>query len=145
MTQAIPSFGTLLKMGDSLTPETFTTIAEVGDIELPGINADTEDVTVQTSPGAVKEFVCTLLDAGEVTFPINWVPTDPTHDHTTGLLAQALDRETRNFQAVLPDAGGFTIQFSACVTKFGPPKAPVAGVLQADITLKVSGLPNYTA
>jgi hypothetical protein len=36
-TQAIPGYGTLLKMGDGGGPETFSTIVEVTELNLPEI------------------------------------------------------------------------------------------------------------
>jgi len=87
MTDALSSFGTLLKIGDGSTAEQFTTIAEVRDISGPALNLGTEEVTPQTAPGGWREHVPTLLSAGEVTFEVNFVPTEETHDPDTGLIA----------------------------------------------------------
>jgi hypothetical protein len=72
-TSAAPAYGTLLKMGDGGSPETFTTIAEVGDIDLPPIKLDTEDATHQGS-GGWEESIGTILSGGEPKFSINWIP-----------------------------------------------------------------------
>ena len=143
MSDAIAAFGTLLKMSNGLagTAEVFTTIAEVGDIDGPSDSVDTIDVTSHSSPGARKEFKAGLIDSGEVSFPINLIPTDPTHDAQTGLQKKKNDRTMTNFKMVYPDAS--EVAFSALVVKFSP-KAPVAGKLSADITLKVSGLPVWS-
>ncbi len=132
--------------GGTATPvsETFTTIAEVGDIDLPEMSNDREDVTTHDSPGRTKEWLVTTLENGECSFPINWVPTDATHDETTGLLSSLVDGEARNFQIVLPDDGNYTLQFAAHVLKFAP-KAPVSGALTADITLGSTGEVIFTA
>lgn len=135
-TSATPAYGTLLKIGDGATPETFATIAEVGDMEIPEIELNTEDATSHDS-GGWEESIGTTLNGGEPSFEINWIPSHPTHDDTTGLLYSILHRQRRNFQLVLPDGvNGFA--FAALVTGFKP-KQPVAGKLSAEIKLKISG------
>ena len=80
---AIPAYGTLLKIGDGGSPENFTIVAEVKDISGPKMKADTAETTTH-SPGGVaptsawKEYLATLLEAGDVTFKVNFVPTNAT-------------------------------------------------------------------
>ncbi|RJP53626.1 MAG: hypothetical protein C4583_04370 [Anaerolineaceae bacterium] len=136
MTQALSSFGTFVKMGDGGSPETFTTVAEVGDIDLPGIKQLTEEVTSHDS-GGWDEHIGILLSGGEPKFPINWVPTHATHDETTGMLAAILNKTRKNWKIVLPNSIK-TFSFTAMLTEFKP-KAAVKGKLAADITLKISG------
>ncbi len=139
MTDAISSFGTFLKKGDGASPtEAFATIAEVGDIDGPDMSLATEEVTHHGSVNGWDEFVGTILSGGEVTFPINFLPSDATHDAATGLQADMVGRTKRNFRIVYPDPGGSGYQFKALVTGFKP-KAPVKGKLSADVKLKISG------
>lgn len=138
MSDAISSYGTFLKTGDGGTPETFATVAEVGDLEGPDMSLATEEVTTHSSAGGWDEFIGTILSGGEVSFPINYVPTEATHDMETGLQADMINRVKRNFQLVYPDPGGNGYQFAALVTGFKP-KAPVKGKLSADVKLKISG------
>ncbi len=141
MSDGYAAYGTLLKMSDGAgTAEEFTTIAEVGDIDGPSMSVDTIDMTNHSSPGARKEFVMSLIDSGEISFPINFIPTDETHDAETGIQYVMNQRAMWNWQIVFPDAS--QVQFTAGVTKFGV-KAPVAGKLSADITLKISGEWNW--
>ena len=51
-------------------------IAGVRDISGPGLSADTIDVTTHDSPGAVREFIKSLIDAGEISFDLAWDPED---------------------------------------------------------------------
>lgn len=142
MSNALSSFATLLKIGDGATPtENFTTIAEVRDISGPKLELGTEEVTHHGSPGGWKEFVGTLLDAGEVTFDLNFIPTEPTHNPTTGLIADMKNRVKRNFKLVFPDGGATTWTFAALVTGFEPDE-PVEGSLSAAVTLKLTGQPT---
>jgi len=136
-TSATPGYGTLLKMGDGASPtETFTTIAEVGDLEAPEITLNTEDATSQDS-GGWEEAIGTTLTGGEPSFEINWRPTNGTHDETTGMLYVILNRVKKNWKLVLPNTAK-TFSFAALVTGFKP-KQPVAGKLTAEIKLKITG------
>ena len=142
MSDAVSGYGTLLKMGDGAGPEVFTTIAEVKDITGPGFEAGTLEVTNQSSPGAVREFIIGLLDAGEVTFDLNFLPNHATQDETTGLLGAYLGRLKKNYKLVYPVSPVWTINFAALVTGFEP-SAPVDDPLSASATLKVTGLPTF--
>jgi predicted secreted protein len=141
MTQALAGFGTLLQIGNGATPETFTTIAEVRDISGPELSLDTVDVTSHDSAGGWEEHVATILRSGEVTFDVNYIPTETTHDAGTGLIADMVARELRNFQLVFPDVGATTWSFAAYVTGVSP-AMPVAEDLLASITLKLTGQPT---
>lgn len=139
MTQAIESHGTLVKLGDGAgPPENFTTIAELGDIDLPEWGNEKEDVTVQQTPGRRRAYKTTLHKDMVVGFQINWDPADATHDGATGLKALADSGEAANFQIVLPDDDVTTFQFSAMVETFKP-SAPVQGILRADVVLAIDG------
>jgi hypothetical protein len=133
----LSSFGTFLKIGDGGSPETFATIANVGDIDGPDLSLETDDVTSHSSDGW-SEHIGTILNGGDVSFPINYVPSEATHNLTTGLQADMINRVKRNFQLVYPDPGGNGYQFTAFVNGFKA-KAPVKGALRADVKLKISG------
>lgn len=139
---ALAAYGTQLKLGDGAgPPENFTTIAKVRDITGPGISLATEDVTAHDSPGAWREKIATLLDAGQVTFDIVYKPVGATHGNVTGLLRDIRSRIARSFQAVFPDSGSTTWEFTAYVTQFQP-TAPVPGALTAAVTLEITGQPT---
>ena len=143
MSNAISSFGTLLKIGDGAGTETFTTIAEVLDIDGPTLTQDTVEVTSQTATARHKEYIVTLKDGGEVTFDVNYVTTDGTHNPTTGLIKDYKDGTLRNFQIIFSDSGTTTWTIPAFVVSFGT-TMPVNGALGAAITLKVSGEPTLS-
>jgi len=135
--------GFLLQVGDGATPtEVFTTIAEVKDIRGPEIKRDVIDVTNQSSPNGWEEVVRSIKRTGNLTFECNFNPTDPTLDQTTGLLADidSDDPDPRNFQLLLNDADDTMWAFSGFVVGFDQ-TAPVAGVLAANITIKLTGAP----
>lgn len=134
----LSSFGTFLKIGNGGTPtETFATVVNVGDIEGPDMSLDTEEVTSHSSTDGWSEHIGTILNGGEVSFPINYIPGAATHDMDTGLQADMINRTKRNFQLVYPDVAGNGYAFAALVTGFKA-KAPVKGALRADLKLKIT-------
>lgn len=141
MTSALHAWNTLLKIGDGGGPEAFTTIAEVTNITGPGLALDTIDVTNMSSPNAWREFIAGLLDAGEVSFDINYLPGNATHNAGTGLVRDLKNRTKRNFQLVMPSSPTTTWNFSAYVTGFEP-DFPVEDKIAASVTLKLTGEPT---
>jgi energy-coupling factor transporter transmembrane protein EcfT len=141
MSGAYSSFGTLLKIGDGGGTEVFTTIAEVKDISGPKIAMDTTEVTNMSSPTAFKEKVASLLDAGDVTFDVNFMPENATQGYSSGLLRDAVQRNRRNFKLVFTNIGNTTWAFNALVTGFEV-TAAVAGVLTASVTLTITTAPT---
>jgi hypothetical protein len=133
--------------GGTATPvaETFTTVAEVGDIKGPQLTRDTMDVTSHDSPDDYEEFIATIKKSGEVSFPVNWVPADPTHDGSTGLMAAYEDGNTRNWRLVLTDdeVDPSMLAFSGFVDDMST-AMPVNGKLEADVKIKVIGKPILT-
>lgn len=138
-TSARSSHGTLLKVGDGGTPtEVFTTIAEVKDISGPSLTLNTEEVTSHDSNGW-KESIPTLLEAGEVSFDINY-----SKQTTQTYLRSAQAARTRlNFQIVWPLVPTETASFSGLVTGFEF-SAPVEGILTASVTIDISGQIVYS-
>lgn len=137
------SFGTLLKIGDGGGSEVFTTIAEVKDIGGPELGANTADVTNHSSTGGWEEKVATILKGGQVTFDLNFLPTNATQSASTGLIADMVARTKRNFKIVFPDGSTTTWTFAAFVTKFSP-SSPVDGAMTASVTLDITGQPTLT-
>lgn len=135
-TSATAAYGTLLKMGDGAVSETFTTVAEIVDIDLPKLSAGMEDVTNHDS-GGWEESIPTILSGGEPSFKLNWLPTHATQNETTGVLAALLNRTKKNWKIVLPGTVK-TFAFSAYVTKFEG-SAPTKGKLASTMTLKITG------
>jgi len=135
---AIAAFGTVLEVGDGGSPEVFTGIAEVHDVNGPGISLDMIERTHQLSPDATKEYIAGLKDLDNITFEIGFVPTDPTHSLTTGFLADWKNRVMRTYHLVFPDSGNTTWELKGYVSGFSI-KGPTQGLLTADVTIKLTG------
>lgn len=139
MSDGVIGLGTLLKIGDGDSPEEFTAIAEVKDINGPVLSREFAEFTHQQSSGGYREYKPTFKNSGDVTFKCNFLPDDETQGFsTTGLLKDYEDGELRNFELVFPDSGSTKASFAAYVANISP-GAPIAGALELNVTLRVTG------
>jgi predicted secreted protein len=129
--------GTLIKLGTATSPPTFSTIAQVRSIDGPTTSAEVVDITTHSTAGKWRERLSVLGDPGEISFEINFDPSEATHSFTTGLWKLLSELEKRPYQLVLAGNSG-TLQFHAYVTRHAI-RAPVDGVLGAAITLAIAG------
>lgn len=136
----VSGFGVLLKIGDGGGTEVFTTIAEVRDVSGPGLTVTTFDLSNMNSPGAWMEKGAGMLDAGQVTFNVNWLVTDSTQNYTAGLLRDMVNRTRRNFRITWP-VTGVNWTFAAFITNYNP-TAPLNDALRSAITLTLTGQPT---
>jgi len=134
-------YGIELKMGDGATSEVFTALAEVLGISGPGLSMEAVETTHAASTNAWKTYIAGLLDAGELTVDLAFLPADGTQDHTTGLLKKLKDRIATNFQLIFPDTGSTEWDFEALVTGFEPTE-PIEDRATASVTLKITGEPT---
>lgn len=134
MANGINAFGTLLKRNG-------TTIAEVTAISPPGMSRDEIEYTHHQSPNAWREFGKGLKDGGEVSFDINYIPTNTTHNAATGLLGDFGTNTLDTWSLVFPDTLATTWSFPGFVTSFEP-DAPIDDKLSASVTIRVAGQPT---
>lgn len=139
---AIWAYGSILQLGDGATPEVFTAIAEITELTPPQMSRDDIDVTSHQSSDGYREFISGLRDGGEVSFKANWLPTNSTHDGTTGLLETFNDDVNHNWKVILPNTL-ITIAFSGFLTAFEP-DLPIEEQAQLSGTIKVSGKPTVS-
>lgn len=133
--------GTLLKVGNSGSPETFTTIAQIFNLSGPSISNEELDVTDHSSSGGWKEYIASLKDLGEISGELHFDGAQTTQDETTGLISALAAGTVKNYQIVFPD--GTTVTFAAMVKAFEF-AANVADKLTAAFTLKATGAPTWS-
>lgn len=142
MSDAIAAYGTLLKRGNGAGPEVFSTIAEVKSISGPNMSSDVIDVTTHSSAaaGAWREKIASLIDPGELSFDINFIPAAQGH---IDLRTDFVNRTKRNFQLQFPDAGPTIWSIEGIVTSFEI-EAPTDDVLSASITITITKAPTFS-
>lgn len=136
MTLAISSHATLVAV--QLTPGgTFVDIAEQGDVTPPEFMRNEFDASVQNRN--IDDYVLGILRRGSMTIPLNWLPTDNTHDHLTGVFKLLKDNTVTGFRITYPDTSATKWIMSGQIQSLKP-GAPVDGKLSLDMTIRFSGL-----
>jgi hypothetical protein len=133
MSDALSSHGTLIAR--EISAGNFVTIGELGDITPPGLTRPSTEVTPQNDK--IDAYVVGVLKRGEMTFPINFVPTDGTHDEATGLIKAMDSKALDGYRITWVDST--TWIFSGYVTNFQPAAPAREGGLTADVTIRPSG------
>lgn len=110
----------------------YVPVAEVTMATPPQYSRDAIEATHMGSPNAFREYIPGLLDAGEATIEINYVPAavDP--------ILTAMRAGLGQFRITYPN--GTTYTFSGIITAYTP-ETPMDGKLAATITIKVSSIP----
>lgn len=139
MSNAIKAKGTLLQVETSEGSGVFVTIPEVKDINGPNLTSGEYDATTHDTAGLFKEFKGGLIDPGEVSGSINYVPGNTYHNQ------MASDKATlteRNYKLVYPNAKFWA--FRAYTKTFNPKSGPDA-LLTADFSLRLVQGPTFPA
>jgi predicted secreted protein len=129
--------GTLQKLGGAASPVIYATIGQVRSISGPTTTATVQDVTTHSTSGNWMEKLATLIDPGNLSFPINYDAADTTHQFLTGLWNLFINLTVRYYRTVFPASIGY-MQYQAYVTGHGF-DVPVDNVLQSNIELTVFG------
>lgn len=112
-------------------------IAQIVDMDLPGIEAEDIEVSCRGS-GGWGEFISGFKMLGESTFDIVYDPDATTHIQLTTL---AVAGTVIEWQFTLPGTTN-TIVADAYVKRFKP-NAPLKDKLRADVTLKFTGSATF--
>lgn len=134
MSQATLGYKTFLQRDDGTG--NFNTIAEVIKIAGPTAKVDMKDATNMSSPLQTKEIIAGLEDPGQISFEINWVPSDPQQN---GLLVDKTAKTLRNWKILFPPTFSKTSwSFAGYVSGFNT-TFPVDDRITAAVTIDISG------
>ena len=132
------AFGTTLRIGGTAG----TAVVNITGVDGPELSAEMLDMTAHDSAGTFRERIPTFLDAGELSFTIQYDPGHATHRNAAGGLLHLLTQRTvSSFAMGFPTTPAANWVFSGYVTKFKP-AAPLDGALTAEVTITVSGAPT---
>lgn len=134
MTLALSGHGTLVSRALAATPTVFNAIAELGDITPPALSRNEFDATTQEKD--IDSYVLGVLRRGAMTLGLNFLPTDGSHDHLTGLYKAIIDNSIDGYKISMPSS---LVWVCSGQVQSIVPKAPVDGKLSCDATLRFSG------
>lgn len=134
MSLAFRGEGTLLTIGANV-------IAELTKIERSGAKADLQDVTNMQSVGAYREWLPTLLDAGDITIEGNFLGNQEATQQSLQTLFDAQTLST-GCTIAFPGAKG-TFTFSCYVSEQPAFSATVEKQVTFTAKLKITGQPTF--
>jgi hypothetical protein len=133
MSDAIIGYGTIVEVFSPESPGTPFELGEVNGLEPPDDSVDDVDVTHMQSPGRRREFIPGLIDGGEGSFDINWIPGNPTDDYVQDWKASG---EVRTIRFTYPNNA--YEEFPA-YPKGMSKSVPLDDKLTATVTVKMAG------
>ena len=118
------------------SPMDWLDLGEVTSITPPSATTDIIDVTHMQSPGGRREFVPGLIDPGECSFDMNYIPGSAGDTYLLGLLDLAPALRKRRCKIIYPNQVADV--FEALIQTYAP-TVPVDDKMTATVTFKVTG------
>lgn len=131
MTAAIIGKGTVFAVADPVTPTTFVPLAELTSLTPPSSSVDIIDVTNMDSADRTREFIAGMIDPGECSMGMNFIPGSTTDAFIQAWRAAGT---VRGCKITWPN--GVIWQFEAFVSSYDV-DAPFDDKLSATLALKV--------
>ncbi|TZG26506.1 phage tail tube protein [Sphingomonas montanisoli] len=143
MSTAKLGFGSAFYMGATGVATEVTKIAEVTSVSPPNEQRADVEVTHYESPGQTREYIAGLIDPGEITVSINWVPGSPTDDL---LVTAKNDGAVRQMKIKVPGAAATPEQFKfPGIVKGFERTVPIDGQMTANVTIRIAGAVTQAA
>lgn len=117
----------------------YTTIADVVSISGPSQTVGTVETTDLAS--SAKEYLPTILDAGEITATINYDPGTATHANLSDLLSSPA---VKGWKIIFSNTDGSVYAFNGILTGFSVSGVAVEEIVTAEISIKLSGAVTIT-
>ncbi|TCM56156.1 phage tail tube protein [Rhizobium sp. PP-F2F-G48] len=138
MTEAMLGYDTGYEIWDStLTVPAFVAVGEVTMVAPGSATADRVEATHMKSPGRRREYIAGLIDSGEASFEINWVPGSPTDE----LIRRVFETgETVRHRITFPNKARVT--YEAQITGYEK-DIPVDDRMTATVSVSVSGTETW--
>lgn len=127
----VSSHGTIIARAPANNPQVFEDIAELGDIQMPGLSRNEFDTSSHNDD--IDKYILGILRRDPVTFPMFFNKAVASHQK----LQQAiLDNTTDGYRITEPDG---TIWICSGNVQAIKQTAPVDGVKTADVTIRLTG------
>jgi len=115
------------------SPPEYNELAEITNITPPNFEVDDVDVTHMQSPNRTREFISGLIDPGEASFEMNWIPGS-----ATDILLINLKTEGTVANWKMEWSNGTYWEFVGYVKGYEP-SAETEDKMSATCTIRVSG------
>jgi len=125
--------------GNSGSPDDLLEISEVTDISGGGGAADRIDFTHLRSPGRRREFKPGFINDDALTFNIQYIPSDASHQRIIALYESGDEVALRE---VFPDGNGW--DYTGYVANFVKGGQTVGGKITAAVTFQLTGATDFS-
>lgn len=138
MTDVTIGYDTAYAIWDaSLAEPAFVDVAEVINLTPGKATADRRDATHYKSPNRRREYISGLIDNGEASFEINWIP-----GNDTDVMLRALFESGETVEHRITFPNGVTVTYEASIIGFSK-AIPIDDRMTATITVAVSGAETW--
>jgi len=139
MTDAMIGYQTKYRIWDPAdSPPGYFEVGEVINVTPGEATADRIDATHMQSPNRRREYISGLIDNGEGSFEINWVPGNETDVFIRTLFESG---EVRDHQIEFPN--GAVVTYEASIIGFSK-AVPIDDRMTATVTVATSGAETWT-
>ncbi|MDX0410117.1 phage tail tube protein [Sinorhizobium medicae] len=138
VTAAAIGWSTTYEIWDaSLTTPAFAFVAEVNSVTPGAAEVDRIDATHMQSPNRRREYIAGLIDNGEASFEMNFVPGSASDVLIRGLLDSGASVQHR-----ITFPNGHRVTYNAVITGYEK-EIPVDDKMTATVTVAVSGAETW--
>lgn len=138
------AFGMVVSFGTATGTATTATLANVTGISGLDSEVSVIDVTSHDSAGSYREKVASFIDAGQLTFDVNFDPNSATHRATTGGILYLRDnRITVPWKVTFPGTPVHSFLVQGFV-KSAPIDAPYDDKLGMSVTVELTGSATWS-
>jgi len=140
--EAMLGYGSTFSIATSAdSPTEYVSLGEIFSITPPSATVDMVDVTHMQSVNRTREFISGLIDAGECSLEINYIPGSLGDLELREILALAVG-VTRRRQALIRYPNGVTTTFMTELMSYEK-SVPLDDKMTATVTFKVTGVETY--
>jgi hypothetical protein len=140
--EAMLGYGSTFEIATSgISPTEYVSLGEILSITSPSANVDMIDVTHMQSPNRTREFISGLIDPGECSFEMNYIP-DSAGDLELREILAITTGATRRRQCRIRYPNGVTTTFSGELQTYEK-TIPLDDKMTATVNFKVTGIETY--
>ncbi|QQN73953.1 phage tail tube protein [Croceicoccus sp. YJ47] len=135
MTDAVIGYGAQFHLSTNVTAANLAKVAEVIEIGLPDPQTADAEATHFESPGRQREYIPGLIDNGEITIGINWIPGSDTD----ALIKSAQEDDASRAMKIVIPTGTVDQEFSFLgIVKGFAKNVPMDDRMTATVTIRVA-------
>lgn len=122
--------------------DTLTQLGEILSVTPPNSQGEDVEATHMASTNRRREYIAGLIDDGEGTFEMNYVPNSATDQIIRAALS---DGVARNYKIVVPDGSTGWAITGTCIVKGYERNVPIDDRMTATLTVRFSGASSEAA